>query len=908
VRRLLLAVVIVLGTIGAVEQIGGLHFDSPAQVTDAAAAENRPPSSSMPAAASSAASSSPLASPSASASRGAAVPAASPRAAVAASPSPSASTPSASSDLIAVASQADQKLALINAESDKASASLELGIPARSIAVEPGGHTALVFSSKPGESDYQVVDLWKGERQDSKRLHDNPSAAAFSTDGLRTYISLSGGNDSPPAPNTIAFLTTKNQDEFGHIDVGEQSPGVQILRRIESLAVAPGPDGDVLYAAGHLSGTVWAIDGGSGATLQQIEVGGGPIALLADTPRQRVYVLTDTTNELPALDTSTQTITHRLALPGPPSAGAVAPDGTLYIAGADDGQVWPVSPELASVGQPIVVGNQPSAVGVGLDGLRLYVATRGDQSLATVSLANRQIISRIEVGNDPVAIAVTHGPPAPETTQVPTTIPAAHATATPTIIPAATPLPQGVLPPEHLPTGVVSEPFVPAADYPVTFAFAPDGTLFYNELHTGNIRVVKNGTLLVDAFYNFKVSGQPEAGLIGLTLDPDFPENHYVYVFYTSVPEGQDNGGPNGPNEVVRLTDVGDKGAELTYILRDLPSAPIHNSGTLRFGPDGKLYVSLGDNDQGSNAQDLGTLAGKILRVNSDGSIPDDNPFVGQQGKQPAIWAYGVRNMFSFDFDPVSHQLLAAENGPGDNDELDVVAKSSNFGWPPSGYKYKPGVADPIAVMNPPIGPTGVGFYASDQIPEWQNDMFYCNYHQGQLRRVRLAPESRDRVVFEEIVKNGCSLDVATGPDGALYYSSPKGIFRLHGPAATNLLPAVSTTAAAPAATPQPTEALPSGTRPEDRDIGVSLTEWKVQSSRTTVPTGQLRFLAENTGNTAHALRVVGNGLDVSTDNVAPGESGTINVVLPPGEYRLVCPIPGHEQQGMAATLNVVGQ
>jgi glucose/arabinose dehydrogenase len=211
-----------------------------------------------------------------------------------------------------------------------------------------------------------------------------------------------------------------------------------------------------------------------------------------------------------------------------------------------------------------------------------------------------------------------------------------------------------------------------------------------------------------------KSRDSPEAGLIGLTLDPGFANNHYVYVFYTSVPDGQDNGGPNGPNEVVRLTDVADKGTDLTYILHDLPSAPIHSSGTLRFGPDGKLYVSLGDNDQGSNAQDVGALLAKILRVNADSSIPADNPFVGQEGKQAAIWAYGVRNMFSFDFDPISHQLLAAENGPGDNDELDVVGRASNFGWPPAGYKYEPGVSDPIAVMNPPIGPTGVAFYASD--------------------------------------------------------------------------------------------------------------------------------------------------------------------------------------------------
>jgi DNA-binding beta-propeller fold protein YncE len=161
------------------------------------------------------------------------------------------------------------------------------------------------------------------------------------------------------APNTIAFLTTSNQSEFGHIDVGNQSPGVQILRRIESVAVAPGPDGDVLYAAGRLSGTVWALDGASGATLQEDEVGGGPISLVPDPARRRVYVLTDTTNELGALDTTTQRITQRLSLPERPSAAAVAPDGTIYVTGVDAGQLWTISPDLTKVGQRVWLANNP---------------------------------------------------------------------------------------------------------------------------------------------------------------------------------------------------------------------------------------------------------------------------------------------------------------------------------------------------------------------------------------------------------------------------------------------------------------------------------------------------------------------------------------------------------------------
>jgi YVTN family beta-propeller protein len=762
-----------------------------------------------------------------------------------------------------------------------------------------------------------MVDLLKGERKDSKRLHDNPATAAFSTDGRRAYISLIGGNDSPPVPSTIVFLDTQNNDEFGHADVGEQSPGVQIRRQVAALGVAPGPAGDVLYAAGLGSGTVWAMDGGSGKLLQQIEVGGGPIVVLPDPARKRVYIVADTTNEVIGIDTTTQQIVARLALPGRPSGAAVGPDGKLYITGGEAGQLWPVDPDMTEVGAPILVGNQPGAVAVSLDGARVYVADRGDNSLAVIDARRNQISSRIPVGKDPVAVLVAPGRPAADSTPTPKPVEAAHPTATPSLVPTATPLPEGASPPEHMPPGAASDTFLSDAAYPAAMAFSPDGRLFYNELHNGKIRIVQNGALLPEPFYQFKVAGQPETGLIGLALDPNFSQNHYVYVFYTSVPDGQDNGGPNGPNQVVRLTDVANKGTDLTPILRDLPSAPIHNSGTLRFGPDGRLYVSIGDNDQGSNAQDLGTLAGKILRVNSDGSIPDDNPFVGQAGKQPAIWAYGLRNPFAFDFDPVSHGLFATENGPGDNDELDIILKAANYGWPPSGYKYKSDFVDPIAVMNPPIGPTGMTFYTSDQIPDWKNDWFYCNYHQGQLRRVRLAPESRDRVVFEEVVKNGCSLSVVNGPDGALYYSGPKTISRLHGAGATNLLPVVASSAgAAPTAVadmaaqvaPTPTpEPLPAGTRAEDRDVNISLSEWQLQPSRTRVPAGKIRFLSENTGATPHAFRIAGQGIDVSTDDFGPGDSRTINMVLPPGQYQLICPIPGHEQQGMLATLTVVG-
>jgi aldose sugar dehydrogenase len=103
--------------------------------------------------------------------------------------------------------------------------------------------------------------------------------------------------------------------------------------------------------------------------------------------------------------------------------------------------------------------------------------------------------------------------------------------------------------------------------------------------------------------------------------------------------------------------------------------------------------------------------------VSSDGSTPTDNPFVGQDGKQPAVWAYGLRNPFSFDFDPVSHGLLGINDGPGDNDEIDLFVKGGNYGRPPTGYKYKTGIVDPLAVLNPSIDPTGATFYTGRRSP-----------------------------------------------------------------------------------------------------------------------------------------------------------------------------------------------
>jgi glucose/arabinose dehydrogenase len=183
-------------------------------------------------------------------------------------------------------------------------------------------------------------------------------------------------------------------------------------------------------------------------------------------------------------------------------------------------------------------------------------------------------------------------------------------------------------------------------DGPSGFEIAPDGRIFILE-RAGAIRVVKNGELLPTPFADLPSEATGDRGLIGIAFDPDFGvSNHFVYFYYT---------GHDLLNHLVRFSAADDVGTDgpLELFRTSSPSTLLHVGGSIRFGPDGKLYFAVGDNGNGSNAQDLSNPHGKILRINRDGSIPADNPFAGQPGKLGAIWAYGFRNPWRFQFDPV---------------------------------------------------------------------------------------------------------------------------------------------------------------------------------------------------------------------------------------------------------------
>src|SRR3712207_6534901 len=210
-------------------------------------------------------------------------------------------------------------------------------------------------------------------------------------------------------------------------------------------------------------------------------------------------------------------------------------------------------------------------------------------------------------------------------------------------------------------------------------AFAPDGRLFICQ-QDGRLRVVRGGELLPEPFATFEVDSTGERGLLGVAFDPAFASNGFVYVYYTVATTPRHN-------RVSRVKADGDRvvpGSEtLVYRLDDLSGATIHNGGAMHFGPDGKLYVAVGENSQGLVAQSLDSDFGKILRLNPDGSVPSDNPFADPStGGRRAVFALGLRNPFTFAFGRTSSRLLINDVGENTWEEINEGVAGANYGWP----------------------------------------------------------------------------------------------------------------------------------------------------------------------------------------------------------------------------------
>lgn len=317
----------------------------------------------------------------------------------------------------------------------------------------------------------------------------------------------------------------------------------------------------------------------------------------------------------------------------------------------------------------------------------------------------------------------------------------------------------------------VLEPVHEDLAFPVALAFAPDGRLFYNELRGGQVRLLQEGQLLDDPFLTLEVAQEAETGLLGLALDPEFPLEPYVYVYYTY----EDGDGLH--NRISRFPDEGNLAGPEEVLLDDLPANTRHNGGRLAFGPDGHLYASLGDTLDRPLAQDPASPAGKILRMGRDGSLPTDNPFDGSYA-----YLLGIRNVFGMDFTP-GGTLLFTENGPGADDEVNRGRAGENYGWPEvQGRAGDERFVDPLLEFTPTIAPTGLAFYTGDALgPNYTGAAYFGSYNDGVLRRVVGDVDAGEAFEAEVLlrVSGDAVLDVAQGPDDHLYLSTTGGIYRV---------------------------------------------------------------------------------------------------------------------------------
>jgi glucose/arabinose dehydrogenase len=326
-----------------------------------------------------------------------------------------------------------------------------------------------------------------------------------------------------------------------------------------------------------------------------------------------------------------------------------------------------------------------------------------------------------------------------------------------------------------LPPGFVVQTVVAEADFPGAMAFTPDGTrLFFTERFTGHIRVydLTARELLPTPFATVEVNSQglDERGLLGIALDPAFEANHFVYVFHHPA---QNFG------RITRFTDVANIGQELQIIVDHIPAASFHNGGYLGFGPDGKLYLTVGENGVASNAQDLTVLPGKLHRFNPDGTIPADNPFPGS-----SIWSYGLRNSFGFSFHPVTGSLLLSEPGPSANDEINRIVKGGNYGWPEAvGCAGEGQFIDPLLAFAPVVTPNGNLVFASNRYPAtFLYGLFFGEWNTGRIRWSTPvgSPDTGATPPMPFLELPGDSiLDLKMGPDGNLWFSTPDSIRRI---------------------------------------------------------------------------------------------------------------------------------
>ncbi|HEV7764522.1 MAG TPA: PQQ-dependent sugar dehydrogenase [Thermoanaerobaculia bacterium] len=333
-------------------------------------------------------------------------------------------------------------------------------------------------------------------------------------------------------------------------------------------------------------------------------------------------------------------------------------------------------------------------------------------------------------------------------------------------------------------------------DNPWGMTYLPDGRLLISE-KPGRLRIYANGKLSEPVGGVPKVAYLEQGGLLDVEIHPDFARNGLVYIYYAEAAAQQPKdakdpgdprfGPPEGPADntlkggaVAHGKLVGNALQSVKVIWRQVPKTigRGHFGGRLVFAPDGKLFITSGERMRFDPAQDLSTNLGKIIRINPDGTIPSDNPFVGRKGPRDDVWTLGHRNPLGAAIHPMSKQLWINEMGPLGGDELNLIAKGKNYGWPivSNGDNYdkspipdhptRPEFEAPLYTWNPVISPSGMIFYTGTLFPSWRGQILMGGLSSKAVIRVKLQGS---KVVDEERINmNKRIRDVIQSPDGAV--------------------------------------------------------------------------------------------------------------------------------------------
>lgn len=285
---------------------------------------------------------------------------------------------------------------------------------------------------------------------------------------------------------------------------------------------------------------------------------------------------------------------------------------------------------------------------------------------------------------------------------------------------------------------------------------AADGRIFLTE-RPGDVRIIENGKLLRDPVIHFDqpFHSSGEGGLLGLVLDPQFEENHYMYVYHTYVMDGEIE------NRVLRLKEQNNRASVDKVLIDGLVGAENHNGGRIKIGPDGYLYITVGDRYMPELAQEEGRLGGKILRIGLDGSIPADNPFPGSP-----VYSFGHRNPQGLAWHPETKQFYASEHGQSAHDEINVIEPGANYGWPMiQGDEKHPELKTPLHHSGEETwAPSGMTFVSRGP---WRGQLLVANLRGEQVLKLSDHPEAGQvQFLFQAW---GRVRNVFEGPDGSLY-------------------------------------------------------------------------------------------------------------------------------------------